>query len=78
MRMPVDIPESWALLRYIGAGERSAVVAASAALYARNPVFKPCNLKGAIASVTPATIQSKTDLFCSEPVAEVYKGNPTR
>lgn len=73
MRVPVDTPENWALLRYVGAGERSAAVAASAALHARNLVFKPYNLKGAIASVTPATIQSKTDLFCSELVAEAYR-----
>lgn len=71
-RVVVQDPSRWRVLRYVGAGKLSRLVANQAAIEARGLTFKPYNLKGAVASVTPLPVRSATHLFCSELVAEAF------
>lgn len=75
VRVLVDDPSRWRALRYIGhgQGQGSATIAGAAVVHARNLVFRPYNLKGAIASVTPLRPGTAAALFCSQLVAEAYR-----
>ncbi len=73
LRLPIDEPDRWSLLRYVGAGKMSGAVAAQAALEARNLAHMPYNLWGAITSVAPLPGRPSTALFCSELVAEAFR-----
>lgn len=73
VRVVVDDPSRWRVLRYVGDGGDSNLIASAAATQARNLVFRPYNLKGAIASVTPLRPGATAALFCSQLVAEAYR-----
>lgn len=73
LRLPIDEPERWSLLRYVGAGKMSRTVAAQAALEARNLAHMPYNLWGAVTSIAPLPGRPSTALFCSELVAEAFR-----
>jgi hypothetical protein len=72
-RVVIEEPSRWRLLRYVGAGKHSRIVAEHAAIEARGLTFRRYNLKGALASITPVRVKAPAALFCSELVAEAFQ-----